>query len=311
MVLDKELPDRLVARLPEDGLVIFLFHGVIKRQRHRVRNYTGKHIEADLFAMCMRRLSLSGRALSMDEVLGYRRSGDSFPPHSFAITFDDGFENNLSVAAPILADLNIPSIIYVTTGFVDENGLSWIDRVEYAVEEAPDQTLKVEWANTPFRLTDDVRRIAFLKAVRTYVKNTPDCNADMFADNLCAQLGKPGKLSSDDPLDLKMTWQQVRKADECHLISVGGHSHTHAILSFLSPKELTEEIDTSLTLLKEKAGVSPTHYSYPEGLEHCFSDAVIATLKQAGVQCCPTAIDGVNGRDDDLFHLKRVMVDGS
>ena len=40
-----------------------------------------------------------------------------FPPNSFAITFDDGFENNLSVAAPLLSDLKIPLTIYITTNF--------------------------------------------------------------------------------------------------------------------------------------------------------------------------------------------------
>jgi len=308
MIRDNTLADRLVARLSDDGLAIFLFHGVIKHQRHRVRNYTGKHIDADLFAWCMKKLSLSGYALSMDEVLGYCQTSVPFPPRSFAITFDDGFENNVSVAVPILADLYIPSIIYVTSGFIEENGMSWIDRIEYAIEEASNQILKVEWANNPFPLIDDVTRISFLKTVREYVKNNPNCNANAFADELCACLGKPGKLSSDDPLDLKMTWDQTRKANESNLISIGGHSHTHAILSFLSQKQLNDEITTSLFLLHERAGVAPKHYSYPEGLAHCYSESVIQALKKRGVQCCPTAIDGVNNRDTDPFHIKRIMV---
>lgn len=302
------LSDSLVARLSEDGLAIFLFHGVIRRQGHRVRNYTGKHIEADIFAMCIKKLSLAGYALSMDDVLGYCQMSEPFPPRSFAITFDDGFENNLSVAAPILADLHIPSIIYVTSGFIEENGMSWIDRIEYAVEEAPNQILNVEWANDLFPLKDDLTRIAFLKAVREYVKNEPHCNADTFADELCARLGKPGKLSTDDPLDLKMSWNQVRRANDSDLIKIGGHSHTHAILSFLSQEKLTDEINTSLALLHERAGIASKHYSYPEGLSHCYSEVVIRELKRFGIQCCPTAIDGVNARDTDPFRLKRIMV---
>ena len=100
----------------------------------------------------------------------------------------------------------------------------------------------------------------------------------------------------------------MRQATGCDLMNIGGHSHTHAILSFLSPAALNNEINTSLRLLQDKAGVASTHYSYPEGLAHCYSDAVISELKKFGVQCCPTAIDGVNRPGIDPFHLNRIMV---
>ena len=50
------------------------------------------------------------------------------------------------------------------------------------------------------------------------------------------------------------------------------------------------------------------HYSYPEGLEDCYSDRVINVLKQHGIICAPSAIHGKNCIGDDLFHLKRIMV---
>ncbi len=68
------------------------------------------------------------------------------------------------------------------------------------------------------------------------------------------------------------------------------------------------ELDTSLNLLKEKAGVGPKHYSYPEGQENCFSEEVINVLKSRGVRCSPTAIDGVNTTGVDPFRLMRVSV---
>ena len=54
---------------------------------------------------------------------------------SFAITFDDGFENNFSVAAPILVNFKIPFTIYITTNFVNKNAMSWIDKVDHAVDK--------------------------------------------------------------------------------------------------------------------------------------------------------------------------------
>jgi peptidoglycan/xylan/chitin deacetylase (PgdA/CDA1 family) len=308
MIHDDSLPDRVAGRLAEDTLTIYLIHGVIPRRAHKVRNYTGKHMTADLFARCMQRLARDGSPLSMDQVLEHCQTGRPFPRRAFAMTFDDGFENNLSVAAPIMADNGIPAMIYATSGFIEDNGMSWIDRIEYAVEDASAQTVCADWTSEVFYLDDAESRIVFLKAVRRHVKNDPNCDANLFADQLCAQLGRPGRISSDDPLDKKLNWEQIRAAHGNGLILFGGHSHTHPILSFLSPAQLTFELDTSLRLMQEKGGVDATHYSYPEGLAHCFSNTVIAELKKRGVRCCPTAMDGTNRTSADPFHLLRVMV---
>lgn len=304
------LPARLTARLAPDALTIFLFHGVINGYNSAVRNYTGKHINADLFARSMKQLAAAGHPISMNAVVEHIDLQEEFPPRAFAVTFDDGFENNLSVAAPILADLQIPVMIYLTTQFIETNRMSWIDRIEAAVDQAEAQSITA-WSGASFEISDTASRIRFLKAVRTRVKNDPAADADAFATEVCTSLRVQEHMSSNSPLDLKMTWAQVREANESALITFGGHSHTHPILSFLAPDGLVAEIETSLSLLDTYAGIGPTHYSYPEGLSHCYSDAVVRELRRHGVRCCPTAIDGTNHATSDLFHLRRVMVDAA
>lgn len=308
MIHDQDLPDKLAELLHEDELVIFLFHGVIRKKAQGIRNYTGKHINSDLFARCIASVSSVGNALSMDEVLNYSEAQTQYPPKSFAITFDDGFENNISVAAPILADFGVPFTIYVTTDFIERNSMSWIDRIENAVDLAPEQIVSPFWAQEQFALTGKESRIAFLSEVRKFVKTCPACDPNIFADELCSELGGSIYQDTNSELDRKMSWEQVRSAAQSDIISIGGHSHTHPILSFLSPQGLAYELDTCFTLLKEKAGVEPTHFSYPEGLSHCYSADVISQLKQRNVLCSPTAISGRNRVGCDPFHLKRIMV---
>lgn len=305
---DETLPGRLTRLLDEQEIAIFLFHGVVTEQTDGVRNYTGKHIHRELFARCMKELAKVGVALSMDEVLSHLEDGSPFPNKSFAITFDDGFENNLSVASPILGDVNVPATIYVATEFIDQNLMSWIDRIENAVEHAPKKSLSLNWTEDKIFLDDTDSRIRFLEAVRTFVKTSPNINSNAFADQLCEQLGAEDWGQENGELDRKMNWEQLRTAVGGDLLSIGGHSHTHAILSFLSPEELDSELDECFGLLEENCGVGPTHFSYPEGLEHCYSENVISALKQRGVRCSPTAIPGTNGVKDDPFHLRRFMV---
>jgi peptidoglycan/xylan/chitin deacetylase (PgdA/CDA1 family) len=114
-----------------------------------------------------------------------------------------------------------------------------------------------------------------------------------------------GAFRPDPELDAKLTWDEVRELDAIEGFTVGGHSHTHRILSHLSPAELDAELDRSLELLGGALGRPVGHYSYPEGLAHCYSDAVIAALRERGVICCPTAEPGVNPPGADLFRLRR------
>ena len=118
----------------------------------------------------------------------------------------------------------------------------------------------------------------------------------------------PEVFTSDEDLDLKMNWQQLRELNALPGATVGGHSHTHAILSFLDPQTLAGEINTSLSLLRNRAAIGPRHYSYPEGLAYCYSPAVVDMLRQHGVRCCPSAEDGTNTPTTSPFELKRIFV---
>jgi len=303
------LPEKLETWLSEEELVIFLFHGVVSEFVHPVRNYTRKHIDAEMFENCISRLSAKGKALSMDEVLDYCETGSNFPKFSYAITFDDGFENNISIGLPILEKYEVPMMIYLTTRFVDENGMSWIDRIETAVEDSVHELIYFYVTDENYKICNTDEKKYFLNEVRKSVKSNPSIRPDEIADHICEQLIPDSPIiSGDNQLDLKLSWSQINELKSHPLMSFGGHSHTHPILSFLSERELSYEIDTSLSLLSTKAAIQPTHYSYPEGLAHCYSDEVINQLKERGVRCCPTAIEGKNNRGANPFELRRVMV---
>ena len=71
----------------------------------------------------------------MDDVLNKIESKTAFDDYSYAISFDDGFYNNYSIAVPVLKKLNLSAIFYITTDFIDKNLTSWIDQIEYISEK--------------------------------------------------------------------------------------------------------------------------------------------------------------------------------
>jgi peptidoglycan/xylan/chitin deacetylase (PgdA/CDA1 family) len=294
------------ARLGDGHIAIFLFHGVTLPVHCAVRNYTRKHVERDYFVSVIRRLKQVGTPISMEQVRRHYEVGEPLPPGPFGVTFDDGFQNNLTLAAPVLVDEKVPATFYVTTSFVENNYMSWIDRIEYAIEHRSKGKVRFPWGERQFK--GDKQRRVLLSEIRHEVKNDLGIDSDSLATDIQQQLGVAVTYSSAHPLDRKLSWDEVTRLAKEPLFTVAGHGHTHRILESLEDEELGFELDTSLHLLEKKAGIRSVHYSYPEGLLHCYSDRVIRALKLRGIRCCPSAEDGINNSEADLFHLKRIMV---
>jgi peptidoglycan/xylan/chitin deacetylase (PgdA/CDA1 family) len=293
--------------LRPDGVAIFLFHGVVRKHADRVRNYTGKHVQLDEFVALLTSLRSAGAPVSMPQVAAYCAGATDLPPQAFAITFDDGFANNHSVAAPALAELAVPAMFYVTGDFVDQGGASWIDLIEAAVEYADDFAVTLPFDHPHLLYRTRAEKIELLNAIRERVKSDPAIDPYELADDVRRQL-QAVALAPDPDLDAKLTWDDVRELSQHDLFTIGGHGMTHRILEHLPNDELEVEVGRNLAQLRAHIDDPVEHFSYPEGLAHCFSDRVIATLRAHGVRCAVTALPGSNKPGDDLFRLRRYLV---
>jgi peptidoglycan/xylan/chitin deacetylase (PgdA/CDA1 family) len=64
------------------------------------------------------------------------------------------------------------------------------------------------------------------------------------------------------PLD----WSGVRELAASDLATIGSHTHGHLLLDRLSPTEVDAELDRSLELLEQHAGVAAAHFAYPKAV---------------------------------------------
>ena len=302
--------DYYLSKLRESTFSIFLFHGVIEDINTGIRNYTRKHLPAEEFEILIKRLEVKGNPISMDDVIWHYENGKKLPPYSYAITFDDGFENNYSIAVPILEKYSTSATFYVSTNLVDKNLMTWIDRIEYCFENVNQASVQLPWRNNYFQLNSEESKIDCLEDIRTQVKKDPHLyEPEKVVIMIFDQCSVNMVSSNDHPLDQKMNWDQVSEIQHNKLFTVGGHSHNHVSLGLLDSSAMKNEIDTSINLLKNKAGISSLHYSYPEGQKNDFNENVIEKLKKNNIRCCPTAIDGLNDSTiGSMFFLKRVMV---
>ncbi|HEX8802651.1 MAG TPA: polysaccharide deacetylase family protein [Acidimicrobiales bacterium] len=73
-----------------------------------------------------------------------------------------------------------------------------------------------------------------------------------------------GRSFPDDGTPL--SWAGVREMVASGLVRIGSHTHTHALLDRLAPAAAAAELDRSIELIGEHAGVAADHFAYPKAV---------------------------------------------
>ena len=107
---------RLVAWWNRRRVMILCYHGVTARAERMADDPTGLHIRAERFEAQLEHLRRHYRVLPLGEYLAARRAGRRLPPRSVVITFDDGYRNFYTMAAPRLRERGLPASLFLTVG---------------------------------------------------------------------------------------------------------------------------------------------------------------------------------------------------
>jgi peptidoglycan/xylan/chitin deacetylase (PgdA/CDA1 family) len=63
-----------------------------------------------------------------------------------------------------------------------------------------------------------------------------------------------------------LSWSALADAVSTGLVTVGSHTHTHALLDRIDARAIDDELDRSLVLIGERLGVRARHFAYPKAL---------------------------------------------
>ena len=74
-----------------------------------------------------------------------------------------------------------------------------------------------------------------------------------------------------------LSWGALRDVVSTGLVTIGSHTHTHALLDRLAPDQVAEELDRSIKLIEDHLGQTPEHFAYPKAL--LGSDAAQASVR--------------------------------
>jgi peptidoglycan/xylan/chitin deacetylase (PgdA/CDA1 family) len=63
-----------------------------------------------------------------------------------------------------------------------------------------------------------------------------------------------------------VNWSALRDAVATGLVTVGSHTHTHALLDRSPAPVVADELDRSIALIADNLGAAPAHFAYPKAL---------------------------------------------
>ena len=252
------LASRLAATLlspsgPRGRLAVFTYHQVVERRDpFRPGEPDPEQFRNDL--------GVIGRlfdVLPLPEAAARLAEG-RLPARAACITFDDGYANNHSIAAPLLEAAGLPATFFIATGAIDD-GVMWNDLVIEAVAHCgdalvvdPELELDVVPRDRPSmtyeRLASLLERLKYRSLERRW-----EAAIRLYRDNVRAETPQ-----------LMMTREQV--ADLARRgFDIGGHTVRHPILAELDDDGAKAEIEGCRRWIEEVTGRSPTTFAYPNG----------------------------------------------
>jgi peptidoglycan/xylan/chitin deacetylase (PgdA/CDA1 family) len=264
------------------------------------------------FAEQLDALRRKANVVTLETVRLGLQTGD-LPRRGVAITFDDGYQDNLTMALPLLAARELPATLFIVSGVLGQP--FWWDelgRLVFGTAVLPEK-LNLQVGNNSLTWSSlDERYI-------TRRKQGPSPRHDLFQQlyellgrcavdrpSLLSQLqtwAESGAGPAAPPAIPNLTPEELREMATHPLITIGAHTVSHPHLSALPATALREEIMASKSGLEALLNRPVSFFSYPHGDS---PPAARQLVQKAGYHLACTSKLNVVRPGSDPFALPRL-----
>ncbi len=246
--------------------------------------------------------------IPLSRLVMYLKEG-SLPPRLVAVTFDDGYADNLYQAKPILEKYEVPATIFLCSGYAGKE--FWWDELERLVlsSRADPRELRLGkgqfiW-NHPMAspevgaVTEVTRRREFRQALYHFLLPLDIDERDASMELI---RGWAGVLSNEIVGHRSMNQEELLQLAEGGLIEIGSHTRNHPMLPQLSVPRQAEEIMWGKRDLEAVIGRPVAGFSYPNGQATRDAKRIVDEL---GFVFACTSLQDVVRPGCDIFEMPR------
>jgi peptidoglycan/xylan/chitin deacetylase (PgdA/CDA1 family) len=236
--------------------------------------------------------------ITFSDIAEYEKNG-GIPPNSLIITFDDGYEDNYSLAFPVLKKNNVSAVIFVATNFIGTKMVSWWDEIFF----------RLSVLNEKKSGFSDPEKDNLSKILERF-----NCDPAGFFGTLgqldreyISKLIQALRLVTPTPADFLdsnrfMNTEQIQGMK--NHIEFGSHTCSHVSLEVEKSERAMTELNASRHYLSELTRTKICSFAYPTGHYSARSSEMV---KQAGYQYAVTLDIGINDLRN-RYALKRINV---
>ncbi|WFT83380.1 polysaccharide deacetylase family protein [Methylobacterium sp. CB376] len=245
----------------------------------------------------------------------------TLPRDAVALTFDDGYVDNLRQAEPRLAAAGIPATLFLTTAAIGRPEPFWWDELAHLIldRSAPadlsvgiaDGRYRLQFGE-PDRLDRDRRRWRAWESPRTareaayqalwrVIRDASRPEREGAMATLRRALGGAGAACEEERA---MTPDEVRGMARRGVLTIGGHTLSHPALPTLTPAEQRWEIAEGKRAAEEMSGQRVDGFAYPYGAMDASAQAAVAACGFAWA--CSTVATAVEPADFQRYALPRI-----
>lgn len=242
------------------GAIILMYHSVAADDVAEFVDPPNR-LSPNLFERQMAFLSEHRRVMPLSQVVEQIASGASPSPGTVCITFDDGYLDNLTIAAPILEKHNLSATLFLATGYVERSEAQWADTLYWLLKDRTSDKLSISSIGLEEpNLALPARRAAARGLLHRHLLESGhhDDRARLLSE-MEHQLVPARKLPR-----LTLNWDEVRELRRRYpFFEIGGHTRDHIDLRTHRGETACSQIIGCADDLRRELGLEPVHFSFP------------------------------------------------
>ncbi|MGH3567428.1 MAG: polysaccharide deacetylase family protein [Pseudonocardia sp.] len=224
--------------------------------------------------------------------------GRPLPSRALAITFDDGYRDNLTLAGPLLRRLNIPATCFLVPGILDGEVVPWWERLAWAFRQ--NRTDRLEWEGRRWALPDTAAGRGAFRDVSARLKRRDRQDREKSVDELVTLLEPAGAYRAREQF---LDWDGARELQK--YMEIGSHTMYHCILAQESAQAQDVDLMESRRRLADGLSTDITVLAYPNGMKADYNAATLAAAQRAGYDHAVTTQGGWNTTSTPRFEIRR------
>lgn len=268
------------------------------------------------------------RPMSLVELHERLDAGD-VPPGATAVTFDDGYADNLLHALPVLERFEVPATVFVTSGFIERRREFWWDELDRILFQpgvwpgeleltiggeafswrgdgglsAGQRDAAREWRNWDSH--DPTARHGLYRSLwkRLHPQQPEEQERVLALLRSWAGMGEEGRESHRT-----MTREELKRLASSPLVEIGGHTVRHVRLSAMSEETQRQELEGSRQTLEAWLGKPVTSFAYPYGAKDDYTLETAGIAREVGYQRAVSNFSGIVEGETDRYQMPRMIV---